>query len=282
MKIEILLATYNGETFVQEQLDSIAEQSHGDWVLTISDDGSTDRTMEIITCFKKRFRDKVRILTNTSKLGAAENFMNLLAHSKEELVVFCDQDDVWLPHKLITLSELYDQIEFTNSVEPHPVVLYSDAKIVDSKLHELGPSLLTALKVVDRECETFEYLKFRNCFTGCTMMLNREAADLALTVAKRMWVDEGLNVPMHDHWIGLVVAKHSGQIMRCEKSLILYRQHENNTIGVNSSRFSVRIITKKLMNMMHKYRVMRYLDDNTSFINYIFRHIKISIKHKMS
>lgn len=280
MQIEILLATYNGEAFLQQQLSSIAAQSHDDWVLTVSDDGSTDRTMELILGFRELYENRVRIFTNQTKLGPAKNFMSLLGNSEAELVAFCDQDDVWLPHKLTTLKDLYDQIECDETGVMHPVVLCSDAKVVDSRLRETAPSLFEALKVVDPNCETFEYLKLRNCFTGCTMLLNRRAADLAVAEANRMWVEKRINVTMHDHWIGLVVAKHAGQIIRCYKSLILYRQHGNNAVGVQSSQLNIKNLSKKIKNIVHKFFVARFLDSKTTFINYILKYLTIWIKQR--
>ena len=105
-KIEILLATFNGENYLEALLESISSQTYSDWVLSVADDGSSDGTLEILKKFQNKFKDRVSIKVNSTRMGASENFMKLMASITLDLVAFCDQDDIWLPNKL---SRLYDE-----------------------------------------------------------------------------------------------------------------------------------------------------------------------------
>ena len=100
-QVDILLATYNGERFLDEQMHSLLSQSYTEWHLIIRDDGSTDNTLAIIQRYKKQYPNKITILEdNLANLGACRNFGRILEQSDADYAMFCDQDDVWLPKKI--------------------------------------------------------------------------------------------------------------------------------------------------------------------------------------
>lgn len=106
--VDILMATYNGEKYISEQLESIIGQDFKDWKLFIRDDGSKDNTIHIIDNYMKKFPDKIELIDNYNRnLGVKLNFGELMKRSKNQYCMFSDQDDVWLPNKIsITLNKM--------------------------------------------------------------------------------------------------------------------------------------------------------------------------------
>ena len=105
--VEILLATYNSATFLQEQLNSIFSQDYQDWKLLVRDGGSEDETLDILHGYKEQYPDKITLLDPDKKTGARENFSILLSASTAAYIMFCDHDDVWLPSKIsISISRM--------------------------------------------------------------------------------------------------------------------------------------------------------------------------------
>ncbi|RMG82452.1 MAG: glycosyltransferase, partial [Chloroflexi bacterium] len=100
MKISVAMATYNGEACLNEQLESLVRQEHQPYELVVGDDGSSDRTLDILRAFAARAPFPVRVTVNPERLGFGENFLQTARRCSGEWIAFCDQDDVWLPHKL--------------------------------------------------------------------------------------------------------------------------------------------------------------------------------------
>ena len=109
MKISVCLATYNGEKFLKEQLDSILNQLESDDELIISDDGSKDKTLEIIRAYKDQ---RIRIFRNMNKHGVVFNFENAIQKSSGNIILLCDQDDVWFPNKVKVLTKELEEFDF--------------------------------------------------------------------------------------------------------------------------------------------------------------------------
>ena len=127
--VEILLATYNGEKYLSELIDSLLEQSYRNILITISDDSSTDGTMGIIKKYKDEYPGLFRILPHTDRFGnAKDNFFFLLRNSVADYVFLCDQDDVWLPEKVeIMIDELQRH-------DNEPALVHCDLEVVDNNL----------------------------------------------------------------------------------------------------------------------------------------------------
>lgn len=228
IRAEILLAAYNGERFLREQLDSILAQRDSRWHLTASDDGSTDATADILLEYATRYPEQITVLRRNTHTGCAcRHFAALLDDCPAEYILFCDQDDVWLPDKLGSTLDALSALEATHGKDC-PALVFCDLTVVDSRLELLASSLSRAQNL---EMARFDFrsLLFQNAVTGCATGINRALADAALHC--KDWS----RVIMHDGWLAAVGAC-LGHIAYIDKPLILYRQHGANTIGAKDVR----------------------------------------------
>lgn len=226
-RVEILLATYNGEHYLREQLESILNQDYDDWIIHACDDASTDRTYEILEEYRDKYPHKFIINKNQIGLGSAKkNFMNLIRNSSCDYVMCCDQDDVWLPSKVsLTLQEMKK-----NEQEEMPVLVHTDLKVVDSKLQVMSESFFEHSNF-RKEFELNEIL-IQNFVTGCTMMMNRPMVELMSRV------DDCGKILMHD-WVASVLATSIGKVAFVDEPTMLYRQHAINSVGAKKYGFAL-------------------------------------------
>ena len=244
--IDILLSTYNSEKYLEEQINSIINQSNEGWNLLIRDDGSSDNTLQIISKYIDRFSTKIFLTSSGENIGIVKSYETLLRESKSEYVMFCDHDDVWLPDKIqLTLDKMTER-EKENPNQP--ILIHTDLKIVDNRLNEIHSSFWKLLKIKPSKLTDFNLLSVYNYVTGCTVMINKEAKRIVLPFADC--------VRMHDYWIALCVAK-SGIIDVVNRQTILYRQHSENELGVRNLKvgFSLKKIINentKQINMLQK------------------------------
>lgn len=219
------MATYNGARFVSQQIESILAQSYPDFVLFVNDDVSTDGTYDIAVEFSEKYPAKIFVSRNQVNSGGAKhNFLNMMIDHKDDYVMLCDQDDVWLPDKIKDTLEKMKQQErkYPNT----PILVHSDLKLVDAELNIIAPSYEKAMN--SRFSRTaFHQVLIQNTFAGCSAMYNRAAADLI--------VSKPPYCVMHDWWLELVVATF-GHIAHITEPTILYRQHSDNLIGANVKR----------------------------------------------
>lgn len=235
--IDILLASYNGEKYIAEQIESILDQTYKDWFLYIKDDCSTDNTVNIINAYEKRYRDKIKVVVSDKPTGSAkDNFFSILQYSKSDYIMTCDQDDVWIPEKIeITYNKMK---EAENSYKDIPILVHTDLKVADENLNIISDSLLK-MQNLDSSRDKLNNLLVQNIVTGCTVMVNRKLLDYIMTIPK--------NAIMHDWWMALIAAS-LGKIKFIEKPTVLYRQHNHNDVGaknVNSANY----ILKRLSNI---------------------------------
>jgi glycosyltransferase involved in cell wall biosynthesis len=220
-KIAILMCTYNGERFISEQLDSIQRQTHHDWALYISDDGSTDKTLEIIRSWAiaNSFQDRVRVFDGPRQ-GFANNFLSLTANQEIEADIFfwADQDDIWLRDKIDrTLGFFIDK-------NPETPILYCGRTIlvdVDNVQYGLSP-------LQNKYPPSFGNALVQSLAGGNTMAFNSKAREL-ITLAC------GSDIPSHDWWAYLAVSGHGGTVIYDPEPGLRYRQHGQNMIGSNLS-----------------------------------------------
>lgn len=223
MSVDILLATYNGAAFLAEQLDSLLAQSYSDWHLLVRDDGSTDGTLAILQDYADRFPDQLTILCDGQRLGAKASFAALMARSTASYVAFCDQDDVWLPHKLARLLEIIRAVE-AELPAPAPVLAHCDLELVDEDSRTLAPSFWR-FQGIQAERNAVEQLLVENTVTGCAAVFNRALLERALPIPEAAY--------MHDFWLALI-ASATGRILVLDEPLVRYRQHGSNTVGAVS------------------------------------------------
>lgn len=210
LPVIVLMSTYNGAQFVVEQLHSILKQLPTDGLLMIRDDGSTDRTVAEISSVRD---DRVSLVCGEN-FGFARSFLTLLrdAPSNADMVMFADQDDVWLPGKI-------DRARAALEVYRDFPALYCSAQMLTDA--NLRPAHATR-RWSRRPC--FENALTENIVTGCTAAMNSSAASLI----RRAGVPS--RVQFHDWWLYLVVSAF-GSVVYDEESTILYRQHDSNQIG---------------------------------------------------
>ncbi len=216
-RVAILLSTYNGEQFLVEQLTSLQAQTIHDWVLYWRDDGSTDATPRMMTEFLVTLgAGRSVVLPLDGHVGAAESFLRLLRIAVAdgfEAVAFADQDDVWLPDKLSRgLTALHEAPAAT------PALYCARQLLVDAKLGRIAQSAML------RRPPAFPAALTQNVATGCTVVLNRVAAELI--AASRAPAGT-----LHDWWSYLMVTAAGGRVLFDATPVVLYRQHEANTLG---------------------------------------------------
>ncbi len=226
--IGILMATYNGEKYISEQIDSILNQTYKNWQLLIHDDGSSDRTVEIVKEYIKTYPEKILLIEDGIKCGGAkENFAHLMQTVKDnfsfDYIMFSDQDDVWLPNKIEVSLKKIKQLEIKWGKDI-PLLVYTDLKVVDKNLKLINKSLWKYQKV-DPSHNTLNRILLQNIVTGCTMLINRKALDLSLPIPEK--------AVMHDWWIALVVSVF-GKMDYLNIPTVLYRQHGRNDIGAKN------------------------------------------------
>jgi glycosyltransferase involved in cell wall biosynthesis len=223
----ILLATYNGEKYLRDLLDSIFAQKYTYWTILVSDDGSTDSTLEILKEYQKNHPSKIFILENDSPSGSASgNFIRLMRQCSAAYMMFCDQDDVWEPCKVEITLECLLKIE--NIKEKRPALVFTDLAVVDGTLRPIASSFIRYSKL-NASRTGLHQLLVQNIITGCTVMINKPLRDMALKVQNRE------KVMMHDWWLALV-ASAFGDIGYIDRATIKYRQHGDNEVGAKNPR----------------------------------------------
>jgi rhamnosyltransferase len=202
--VEVLLATYNGEKYLNEFLTSLENQNGVEIDLVVSDDGSSDSTLEILNKFTGVFKS-ITILEGPRK-GPAENFLWLLSNARGEYVALADQDDIWYSQKLVCGIE---EMSFKEGALLHICSLnIPEGRILNNEPYPIPISLM------------------RNRSQGCTMMFNNEL----LLIIQKLKLK---NIVMHD-WAILLVAQIAGRVIHSSKSQMIYRIHDSNFIGLVS------------------------------------------------
>jgi len=220
--IDILLAVYNGEKFLREQLDSLLSQSVGNWTLLVRDDCSADSSGALLAAWEREHPGKITIVPNDGlNAGTLGNFSALLQRATAPYVMFCDQDDVWFPGKIqLTLGKM-KELEESHGGD-RPLLVHTDMKVTDGSLRVLAESLWQYQKSEPARGASLNRLLVQNCATGCSMMINRALRELALPIPREAM--------MHDWWLALVASAFGG-IGYCAEPTMLYRQHGDNDIG---------------------------------------------------
>ncbi|HLP04543.1 MAG TPA: glycosyltransferase family 2 protein [Paludibacter sp.] len=221
--ISVCLASYNGEKYIKEQINSILAQLCDQDELIISDDGSDDRTLEII----QEFGDlRIKMFQNNGIHGYTHNFENALIHASGDYIFFSDQDDVWLPGKI-------------NKMLPYlkdDVLVFSDAFITNENLEVLG-------KISDWRKYKKGYIRnlYKNIYTGCTCAFTKKIKDYTLPFPVTKFI-------MHDNWIGLL-CELKFKVVYLDEALIWHRRHNDNTSSMTNK-------SNRTIMFMFKYRFL--------------------------
>lgn len=213
--ISVCMATYNGEKYIREQVDSILAQLGGEDELVVSDDGSSDATLSILRSYGD---PRIRLSHNTLRHGVNGNFENALRQAQGDYIFLADQDDVWLPGKVQTCIEALRTAD----------LVVHDCIVTDSGLKTTHESFFA----LHGSRPGFWHNWFRNSYVGCCMAFRREMLDRALPIPARMSA-------LHDCWIGLL-AEVFGRTEFLPFAGIRFRRHERNTSATASgSKFSL-------------------------------------------
>lgn len=260
----ILLATYNSERFLREQLDSLYAQTYSGWTLYVHDDGSTDSTLTILEEYA-RANGNVVILDYSTQGNAKDNFLTLLAKVDADYYFFCDHDDVWHQDKMEhTLASVVSAEADDAST---PVVAYTDLTVVDEELRVIHPSMWKYQGLHPERIHSFADYAAQVPATGCTMCFN--------AAAKRCLKMPATKAKMHDVWLLLCVAKSGGKIVALPQSTVFYRQHNDNVEGARSrwQRYTLRSVLTFYNRNRETYRMLASLDYGSTW-KYIYHKIK--------
>ena len=221
-KVLILMSVYNGEKYLVEQIESLIHQERVDVSILVRDDGSSDGTIDILENYKTK---GILDFYTGENLRPARSFMHLLFNAPDcDYYAFCDQDDVWLPEKLLVAT---DALKDVNG----PSMFYHAMDLVDEFLRKDGYYF--------RESEKAQSLQYSCLFgdeiAGCTMVFNRKLAD-----AVRLY--EPRYITMHDGWVHRVCLSVGGTIISDKTPFINYRQHGGNTVGMKSRSLKSRLV----------------------------------------
>lgn len=214
-KIAILLATYNGQQYLPEMLDSLVNQTEQNFICYIHDDGSVDNTDSVIRSYTEKYPTRFYEISGASTGSAKSNFMYLLTQVEADYYMFADQDDVWLPDKI--------EKSFRCLRENNAWCVSTELCVTDEKLNTIAPNMMTW---IGRDLSRIHphQLLIDNVAVGCTMLFTRELRDIAIQLQN---VDKIL---MHDQWVAVLAAMY-GKLTVQNESTILYRQHGDNEMG---------------------------------------------------
>jgi glycosyltransferase involved in cell wall biosynthesis len=254
--VSIALATYNGEKYLPELLDSLYAQSYASIEVVAVDDFSTDNTPELLKQYSEE--KGLKFYRNEKNMGFVKTFEKALEFCKGEYIALADQDDIWLPEKIQTLLEHIK----------NKSLIHSDGELIDSNNQLFAPSFTRySKKRVD--LESFRQLLFYNHITGCTALIKRDLLEHALPFPE--------NILYHDWWLALAASKQKG-IKYVPEKLIKYRQHTNVSGGAETMKLDTLVsgsLNKGFMNDR--------IDKNTKLLNWyrgVYSFHKLDSKEK--
>lgn len=263
MRIAVIMATYNGERYIEQQIKSIFNQ---DWEgtpdLFIRDDNSKDLTLKKILELKQIYKQIKIVNDGLGNLGVKKGFFRLLKYVDDyDFVFFSDQDDIWPTNKV---SQFLKCAEYNQMIGSSRVGgVYSDVWIADENAVSTGLKM-SELNQWDKEDNNYQFLSYKFQVTGAALAVNQETVRLVNSLPETLTND----CSMHDAFIGLIIAI-LGDLIRLDKTLLFYRQHGDNQIGVKKASFRKKItITlnlvyddKKMIGLIEEYGP-KYLSDD--------------------
>jgi len=264
--VSIAMCTYNGERFLREQLNSLIKQTYNNIELIIVDDGSSDKTIELIQEYIEN-DNRIKLYQNENNLGFVKNFEQAISLCSGDYIALADQDDIWYLNKIeVFLTEIKNNI-----------LIYSDADLIDKESILTGKQLIRPKKnLVSGRC--YKSLLFYNCVSGNTMMFKKEL------VTKILPIQDGFS--FHDVWIAFI-ASTLGTICYTDKAMIKYRRYDEQitaTLEKNYKSFFDRYRkkrykqVKKMQIRLHDFKCLSKLDflnsDEKSIIELLIEHNK--------
>ena len=207
MAVSVVASSFNGAAYIEEQIRSILQNLGPKDELIVSDDGSTDGTLQILESFSSDPR--VKILHGPGK-GVKQNVAFALSKARGDILFLADQDDVWSDRKVETVLRAFE--------DTHAHLIVHDAEVVDAD----GTTVLCPSYFAHRGCGAgFMKNTMRNTYIGCCMAFKRVLLPYVLPIPE--------GIEMHDQWIGLMAGKHRFRVFFLEEKLLRYRRHGDNT-----------------------------------------------------
>ena len=245
--VAILLCTYNGERFIEKQLDTIRSQAHTNHSLWVSDDGSTDRTLAILKHHQQRWDKNLFSIQQGPQRGYAANFLSLACREEIDAAyyAFADQDDIWEAEKL---SRAIAQLE---ALDPSVPAMYcARTRLIDEKDRAYGFSPLY------RRPPGFGNSLVQSIASGNTMIMNKSAQRLLCKAGE-------LEIVSHDWWLYSLVTGAGGVVIYDPVPTVQYRQHADNVLGASPGIKA----THKRINLLMKGRFQSWNEINTKALN---------------
>lgn len=249
-KISIVMATYNGEKYLEEQLNSIVQQTIHPYEVVISDDNSTDTTLEVVEKFKSKLN--IRLYQNKHNLGFLKNFEKAIHYAEGDFIALCDQDDIWCNNKLDVLI---------NNIDDKSLV-YSDSLLIDSLGNSLNRTLSEKLRNKFHSSQSALEFLYDNSISAHSMMFRKELIKYLGSFPENIYFDA---------YIAATAASLNG-IKFVDQNLVKYRQHETNTLS-NNLKNKKSLKTKVLTKVEKKYH------NNLAMLNKINDFLKVQTLH---
>lgn len=230
--VNIVMATYQGERYLTEQIESILHSGYTDWCLYIADDGSTDGTVQIAKSFEARYPERIHVHVNGQNKGYTLNFLSALKRAAGRAgesacssnvtgyYMFCDQDDVWMPDKIERTLQYMKQMEKKYGKQV-PAAVFTDVRVVNEELMQIYRSFYAVGKLNTRRLD-LAHILMENKMIGCTVMMNDALVSMLGTLPE--------HARFHDWWVAILAASF-GHIGYCPITTMYYRQHGNNVVG---------------------------------------------------
>lgn len=270
--VAVVMATYNGEKYVGEQISSILASTYQDFELFIYDDGSKDNTLSILRDFEQKNPAKIHVLPNEKNMGVTINFLRAAARSTMDYVMFCDQDDFWKPSKIAVTLKRMRHMEGQLGKNT-PLAVFTDAVVVDQDLKVLKNSFFCSNHLNPFKTN-LPHILMENKLIGCTVMMNSALRKILQSYQLPT------KAKFHDWWIALIACS-MGKIGFVNEGTLLYRQHQGNVVGgsgflpyiknriqgLNNQKESLRILYRQAEEFLFIYRDI-LSEDNIQIIEH--------------
>lgn len=261
-KIDILLSTYNGQSFLKEQLLSILGNTYQNIRILLRDDGSIDSTNDIITEFVEKWPSKIIVIRDDKgNLGCTKSYEELVKYVEADYFMFSDQDDYWCSNKIaVSLDRLLAlEKEYSKNV---PCAVFTDLYVTDRYLNILHSSFYKATRLNPYVINSLYQTMAESVAPGCTMIMNRATLNYILPFPKEV---------THDFWVILLTVKY-GKVAFLNIPTIKYRQHDNNTIGiVLSGRIYMWVKLKNVAQWFKQYNILfKALPFRINYLKFIY------------
>lgn len=243
--ISVVIATYNGERYIKQQIESIIPQITDKDEILICDDNSTDSTIKVVDDILKKTNTQYSIYVNEKNLGVVKTFEKLAKNAKGDIVVFCDQDDYWLPEKTSLFIEAFKKYNYD--------LAFSNAYITDSNLQPTGRTLWDNIQLDYDKLGIYERYTLLDSFSLSEVLVRHNIVTGMSMAVKRSFLEKNVPFPehmLHDRWLALNACT-NGVTVAINRPLAKYRQHQQNVVGARKGKY--------FKKMKHSFRIRKEL-----------------------